>query len=353
MSKLKILYLYSELVGYQMPIFEEYVNYFNAQVYVLYWDKDKLKPYEPKKIKNVTYYKRSEYSNTNLLNLVNKIRPDIIYVSGWMDKGYLYVTKRMKKKGIPVVTGFDDIWTGSLRQRFGALIFPFYFKKYFSHAWIAGLYQFEFAKKMGFKNDNIIYDLLSADTNIFNSSKQITINNEEKQKSFLYVGNFRKIKGLDILVKAFDIYKKKYNGSWDLTCVGNGELDFLLTNDDITVLPFSTSEELINISTCNNVFILPSRHDQWGVVVHEFSSLGMPLLLSDNVGSKTMFFINEFNGLDFDGNSPENLAQKMCEFENMDNSQLYNMSLNSRILSLRINPKTSAANFLSIINKHK
>ena len=71
MSKLKILYLYSELVGYQMPIFEEYVDYFDAQVYVLYWDKDKLKPYEPKKIKNVTYYKRSEYSNTNLLNLAN------------------------------------------------------------------------------------------------------------------------------------------------------------------------------------------------------------------------------------------------------------------------------------------
>tara|TARA_B100000780_G_scaffold66700_1_gene43961 strand:+ start:13056 stop:14066 length:1011 start_codon:yes stop_codon:yes gene_type:complete len=333
-----------------MPIFEEYVNRFNAEVHVLYWDKNKLKPYEPKVITNVTYYKRSEYSNSNLLNLANKVNPDIIYVSGWMDKGYLYVTKRMKKTGIPVVTGFDDIWTGSLRQRIGTLIFPVYFKKYFSHAWVAGMFQFEFAKKLGFGNDNIIYDLLSADTNIFHSSGKIKIDSENRAKSFLYVGNFRKVKGLDLLVEAFDLYRTKYNGNWKLTCVGTGELDHILKNKDIKVIPFSNSEELITISKSNDVFILPSRHDQWGVVVHEFSSLGMPLLLSQNVGSKTAFLIDDFNGLIFENNSPDNLARTMSRFEEMDETKLYNMGLNSIILSRRINPKTSAANFMSILN---
>ena len=137
---IKILYLYSELVGYQIPIFKEYVNTYDAQVHVVSWDKKKLKPYTPSEIKGVTYYKRSSFSRHDLLNFVLELKPDIIYISGWMDKGYLYVTKQLKRKGVPIVTAFDDMWIGTFRQRVGSLIFPFYFRKYFSHAWVAGPY---------------------------------------------------------------------------------------------------------------------------------------------------------------------------------------------------------------------
>ena len=68
-SKLKILYLYSELVGYQIPIFETYVRDYNAQVHVISWDKNKLKPYNAPSIKGVTYYQRSKFSKKELLEL--------------------------------------------------------------------------------------------------------------------------------------------------------------------------------------------------------------------------------------------------------------------------------------------
>lgn len=352
MNKIKILYLYSELVGYQIPIFKEYVETYKADVHVMSWDKKKIKPYEPEAIYGVTYYKRSKYNNSDILALALSLNPDIIYISGWMDKGYLFVTEKMKKRGIPIVTAFDDIWVGSFRQRIGSLVFPFFFKKYFSHAWVAGSYQFEFAKKMGFKNNEIIYDMLSADTTIFNLNHYLLEKNKDSQKSFLYVGNFRKVKGVDILLEAFDIYLKKYNGNWKLTCVGNGELEpNLKENKNIEVIPFSTSNEIVEISKRNDVFILPSRHDQWGVVVHEFSCIGMPLLLSENVGAKTTFFINGFNGYQFNKNSAEHLAKMMFRFEQLDDIDLKKMGKNSQILAQKINVATSAANFISILKK--
>lgn len=345
-----ILYLYSELVGYQMPVLKTYVDAYKAKVHVISWDKNKLKPYTPPDIENVFFTKRSAYNKKTLLDYCLAIKPDIVYVSGWMDKDYLHATKRLKKMSIPVVAGFDDIWTGSFRQKIGSLIFPVVYKRYFSHAWVAGAYQFEFAKKLGFKNDEIIFDLLTANTNSFT-----TKSNEIRSSinaNFLYVGNFRKVKGTDILIDAFKIYREKYNGKWGLTFVGNGDLEsYLMQNSEVKIYPFSNEEKLMQIAESSDVFILPSRHDQWGVVVHEFTALGKPLILSENVGAKSTFFINGFNGFLFRNNSVEDLAKKMLEMSNLPVERLNQMSRNSLLLSKKINVETSAANFISLIIK--
>jgi hypothetical protein len=60
----------------------------------------------------------------------------------------------LRKQGVPVVTAFDDIWF-KIRQKngFWYYFFPFKLKSYwyFSHAWVAGPYQYEFAKQLGLK----------------------------------------------------------------------------------------------------------------------------------------------------------------------------------------------------------
>jgi glycosyltransferase involved in cell wall biosynthesis len=326
------------------------VNTYKAEIHVVNWDKKKIKPYIPPEVRGVTYYKRSEYSKKELLILTKKIGPDIVYISGWMDRGYLYVTKQLKRNGIPVVTAFDDMWVRSFRQVIGSFIFPFYFKKFFTHAWVAGAYQYEFARRLGFNNNEIIFDMLSADTKVFNSKNRQLDYLNNTPKAFLYVGNFRKVKGFDILIKAFNIYKKKYSGCWKLICVGNGELLEIAKNQEqVEVFPFSKSEKLIEISKLASVFILPSRHDQWGVVVHEFASLGMPLILSEHVGSRSTFFIDNFNGLMFYKNSPEELAKKMFDFTKIHSDKLQEMSDNSILLSKRITIESSSANFISIL----
>ena len=352
---MKILYLYSELVSYQIPIFMEFTTKYGAEVHVVSWDKNKLKPYTPPKLNNVTYYKRSEYTKKTLLGLATDINPDIIYISGWMDRDYLRVAKVFRQSGIPVVSGLDGQWEGNIRQRMAAWISPFLLTKYFSHAWVAGPYQYEFAKRIGFTKNDIIFNFLSCDTNLFSKGAE-HINRKELDypKSFLYVGNFRYVKGTDMLMEAFKIYRSKYNGNWKLICVGNGDLRPLVEGaPGVELLGFSSQDELVEITKRSGVFVLPSRHEQWGVVVHEFTSAAMPLILSKNVGAKAIFFIENFNGISFCNNSSENLAKAMFVMSKKDINELVRMCKNSYILSQKVTPQISAASFLSILgNSH-
>lgn len=352
---MKILYLYSELVGYQIPIFLEYVNKYNAEVHVVSWDKNNLKPYVPPVHDDITYYKRSGFDNKKLLKLVDEINPDIVYISGWMDKGYLKAAKRLRRLNIPVVSAFDDVWEGRLRQKIGALVFPFTYKKCFSHAWVAGPYQYEFAARIGFKKDEIIFDMLSADLSLFKQEpKFLDAKKLQFPKAFLYVGNFRLTKGTDILIEAFKKYRSKYNGDWKLICVGNGKRSYLF-NDvaNVELIGFSKQETLIEIVKRAGAFVLPSRHEQWGLVVHEFAAVGMPLILSDKVGSRPTFLIENFNGISFHNDSPELLAKAMHIMSQKSTAELCAMSQNSMKLSKRITPEISAASFISVLKQER
>jgi glycosyltransferase involved in cell wall biosynthesis len=110
-----------------------------------------------------------------------------------------------------------------------------------------------------------------------------------------------------------------------------------------------SQEELINITKGAGVFILPSRHEQWGVVIHEFTSAGLPLIISDNVGSAPVFFVERYNGVSFNNNSAVDLAKAMWKMSIKPDSELIEMSKNSIEFSKRITPSTQAANLMSVI----
>jgi len=353
MSNNTILYLYAELMGYQIPIFKELTIKYNAELHVVHWDHKKLTPYIPPVIDKVKYYKRSLLNQSKINELIYSIAPDLVYVSGWMDKDYLKVAKLLRKKGVPVVAGSDTQWKGNLKQRIASLIFPFIIKKCFSHIWVAGPYQYEYAKRLGFKKREIIFNTLSANTSLFEKGQEyIEKKKADYPKTFLYVGNFRSVKGTDILFEAFKIYLQKYKGTWNLICVGNGELKPLLNStNSIQVIDFSTQEELVVLTQKVGVFILPSRFDQWGLVVHEFATAGIPLILSENVGAASTFLIENYNGYKFRKNSPDALAKVMYIISGKKDDELLKMGNNSITLSKRINPEIVAASFLSVLQK--
>ena len=110
---MNILYLYSELGPYNIPVLRLLVEKYNVTVHVVSWDVKKLKPYSPPEIEGIKYYNRSNFSSLGILELCKSIDPDIVYVSGWMDKGYFSSLKWSRNRNIPVVTGFDDQWVGS------------------------------------------------------------------------------------------------------------------------------------------------------------------------------------------------------------------------------------------------
>lgn len=348
---MRILYLYSEIGPYNIPVLRRLSEQYGARIDVVCWDQKCLKPYTPPEIPNVQFHRRSQFDSRSIFLLAEAIQPDIIYVSGWMDKGYFQTSRMFKARGVPVVTGFDDQWVGSLRQRVGCVVFRLYYQRFFSHAWVAGPRQFEFAKRLGFANQSIIHDMLSCDYDRFSAAiKNLEAKRYVFPHTFLYVGNFRRVKGTDTLANAYEKYRRMVSSPWGLTCVGNGELKPIISAcHDIEVLEYLPQKELVKLCSQAGALILPSRHDQWGVVVHEFAAAGLPLLLSENVGAKEILLIENFNGFSYPADSVDALAAAMCKMSAKSDSELYQMGLNSHKLAARITPETSAANLVSVM----
>ena len=342
-------------MGYQIPIFKEFVNIHKAEVHVVHWDHKKLTHYIPPTFNGICYYNKSSLNKNSLFELAENINPNIIYISGWMDKDYLSVVKIFKKKGIPIVAGLDDQWKGNLRQLSKLLLSRLLLSKYFSHGWVAGPYQYEFAKIIGFKNHQIIFNCLSADTNLFNNYFLKSIINKDNNypHRFLYAGRLERVKGVDLLIEAWNgIHHKKKD--WDLCIIGNGSLrPFLLKQNNIILKDFIQPEYLFEEINSSGCFILPSRSEKWGLVLHEYSAAGLPIICSDVCGAAPVFLTPKYNGFTFKANNVKALQNSMINIINNSDQDLITMARKSHKNGQKITPELSAASFLSLLNNNE
>jgi glycosyltransferase involved in cell wall biosynthesis len=171
----------------------------------------------------------------------------------------------------------------------------------------------------------------------------------------LYVGRFAKQKGIDLLLAAYDIYKKTYQGTWGLTCIGNGpmhqDLEAAAENDQqIHIEAFLPQPELVKRAQAAGAFVLPSRYEPWGVVAHEFSAAGLPLIFSEYVGARQQFLIDGLNGYTFYNESAQDLAFKMHLLSSKPNEQLVQMGQISNQLAQRTTPEITAASLMSVLS---
>jgi glycosyltransferase involved in cell wall biosynthesis len=112
--------------------------------------------------------------------------------------------------------------------------------------------------------------------------------------SILFSGQFIERKGIDVLIHAFARIAHRAP-SLELHLLGTGQaLDTLrklipadLTNR-IHFLGFKQPAALPPIFAAADIFVLPSRHDGWGVVVNEALGAGLPIIVSDRVGARDL-----------------------------------------------------------------
>lgn len=349
-ASVRVLYLYAEVMGYTMATIRALVVS-GAEVHVVHWDSRKLTPvqFQATSTPHVTTYARSNYTARGLIDLARRIAPDIAVVSGWQDKAYLPAALYLRQKGIPVVVAFDDQWHASLRQRI-ASGFAFTLQWCFSHAWVSGPYQFEYARRLGFERRRIVFDLYSCDLSSFNKvyDESRTLKMASYPHRFLYVGRFHEEKGVDILVSAWRRLQGK-RGDWQLHMVGSGPLDDYLSREpDITVSAYLPPNELRHVFGAAGCFILPSRRDQWGVAVHEATAAGLPMICTSACGAGAVFLIEGLNGLTFTSEDPESLASQMHRIINTPDAALLEMSRHAHQLAQRITPESSAASLRSV-----
>lgn len=337
---------------YQIIVFEELVKTYAAKITAIHWDKNKLTPYQVPSVEGVIYIPRSTFEDKEkMLSFAEELHPDLIYCAGWIDGFYNYVAKEMKKKGVVTVAGSDTQWRGG-RQWANVLLSRFRQRKWFSYIWVAGSYQYEYAKKMGFGNNRIIFNSLTADVNLYRNAGKIRMTQKKRPHHFIYIGNFMHVKGTDLLIEAFEKFKKETNSDWKLICIGCGGMKNRLEGKpDVVVHNFKSQQEIGELSEQFGVFVLPSRSEQWGLVIHEAACLGLPMLLSDACGAKPTYLIDGYNGYSFKLGIVDDLTDKMKKISSLPEEELSRMAINSYALSARITPEISAASLISVIKR--
>lgn len=299
-------------------------------------------------IPSVKFYSRDKFEKECILKLLKDTMPDIIYVSGWMDSGYLYAIKKYRSDGahsFVTVCGIDDQWKGSLRQYLGRIYFHLFYRRLFDFMWVSGKPQYHYAQRFGYAHTNIISNLLSADTSVFNKKVDLT-------RRFVFVGRFDPVKGLDILLEAYESLPKTTQAEWPLVLIGDGELRDVVekrASAQIIVKPFLQPAELMEELMQGGVACVPSYHEPWGVVIHEMALLGYPLVLSSACGAATEFLISGYNGFLFRTNDVDSLRAAFLKITTLSIEQLALFSNNSHLLGQRITPEQAAYSLLSVL----
>lgn len=343
----KILILYAEVVGYVRTMLDAIAGNYPVKIVVVQWDKDKLSKFQSN-VSDSSHLKIYNKSTINIFNLTKEFQPDLLLVSGWMDKDYLKVVKFYKGK-IPIVAMSDTKWLGTFKQHlFRFWPFNQFLKRKFDYFWVPGVQQITFARNMGYKDDRIIQNLYSADASVYHEAY---LNNlEYKIKSyphvFLFVGRIAPEKGCDLLIEAFLEVKEELENDWKLVLIGNNSIPQMKLSPDVIIKDFMPASQLADEVKNAGVFCMPSHREQWGVAIHEFALSGLPLLNSDICGANSAFLIEGFNGFVFKTSNKEDLKTKIKMFILIDDIVLCQMGENSNELGKRITPKISAASLM-------
>jgi glycosyltransferase involved in cell wall biosynthesis len=118
----------------------------------------------------------------------------------------------------------------------------------------------------------------------------------------LFSGQLIERKGVDVLIRAFIQVAAKLP-DLRLQLLGAGpardSLAALIPDDlksRINFIGFRQPDALQEIFANADIFVLPSRHDGWGVVVNEALGAGLPIIVSDRVGARDLVE-DGYNGL--------------------------------------------------------
>ncbi len=345
---MNIVFFYSEVMGYTLAVIKSLVKDHGAQVHVVCWDKGTRSAFELPSLEGVFYYKRSEMNTQQLEELLDRLAPPLLYISGRMDNAYLKASVKARSRGTKVVSGFDAQWKPSLKNYIIVWASYWLYRKYFDFIWVPGPYQYEFAKRLGFSEDHIVNNLYSADTDLFT----LKANQDILNKRFVFTGRLAEEKGIRVLLNAFENTKKIKRHDWQLLLIGNGPLsDAIRNHTNVTLINFLQPQQLVEKMAEGGVFVLPSIEEPWGVVLHEYAVAGFPIICSDACGAATSFVKNNYNGFVVKAGNVADLTQAMLQIMDLTSAQLLEMKAHSRELGQSITPLISSSSLVSVLGK--
>ena len=318
---------------------------FEGRICVIHWPVNPEAPFEFDFPSGVQFIEKSVVND--LIGYVGGLNPTTVVSSGWMDKDYVKVCKLFKGRCNTILT-LDNHWTGSIKQRIACLLSPFFIANKFSHAWVPGKIQEKFARKLGIKN--VLLDYYCCDVSWYNDLYNRCKDEKERlfPKKFLYVGRYVEHKGIYEMWEAFTqaIGKEK---DWELWCLGVGDqFDEKTEHPQIKHFGFVQPDQMAKFIKDTSIFILPSKFEPWGVVVHEYATAGFPMIVADGVGAAEKYVVDGVNGHTFKRGNTESLKLAFEQMMRLTDKEYVKMSRESSRLGNEFTPADWAKKLIEV-----
>ncbi len=223
----------------------------------------------------ITSYDREGMTDDDVGDLARRLQPNLIICFGWADRAYLAAVKARAADTVAVMT-MDNQWGGSIRQVLGIVYCRLFLVRIFDFVWVPGARQGRFARTLGFPSKRIREGLYVANEANFTPIFQSNLGSPRKR--LVFVGRYVDVKGIRELWRAFEIYHATRKSQLELLCIGTGPLyKERPVHPRITHLGFVQPKDFREKLAGGGIFVLPSRFEPWGVVVHEFALACFPI----------------------------------------------------------------------------
>lgn len=140
-------------------------------------------------------------------------------------------------------------------------------------------------------------------------------------RPFLFVGRFVGKKNLSALLRGYAQYVKRAGGApRRLRLAGSGEGEKQLkalaqelgVSELVDFMGFLTADAVARALAEAVALVLVSQEEQWGLVVNEALAVGLPVIVSDEVGSRDQLVRNLINGLVVESSCSEGIGEAMA-----------------------------------------
>jgi len=174
------------------------------------------------------------------------------------------------------------------------------------------------------------------------------VKNRKYPHRFIYVGRYYDFKGITDLWDAFIAWQKEANTDWELWCLGNGDIS-PIQHPNIKHFGFVQPKDLESFIAQAGVFVMPSRFEPWGVVLHEFAAAGFPLICSDKVGAVEAFLSDNKNGYIYPAGNISALKNALGKMAMLSDEKLREMGKISKQLAAKITPALWAETVMNVV----
>ena len=347
---MRIAYLWTGLSGYMNACLKELSARDGVELFVSHELPDKEAPYDEGQFTWIPN-RFAWRSPDDLVQLDGKLRefaPEIMVMPSWHVPAYRRAARKVANRCWRVMV-MDNPWRGSLKQRLGIVVSPYYVKPITDMVWLPGERQAAFARRLGFSQSAILRGSFTCDHPAFEAVHSTRLaQGQPVPRRFVFVGRMVEAKSVDKLVEAYRIYRRHEANPWPLICCGSGPLRSCLENEEgIRVDGFVQPDKMPEVLGSAGCLILPSQFDPWALVVHEAAAAGRLILASENVGAVTHLVQPGYNGFIFNNRDVAGLARLMSRVSAMTDAERYRMSRASYLLSLQFSPRQWADTLLN------